>query len=224
METKILAVAFIDLEDYTGRSYKIPREKLLKLLDTYDNLIESIFPEFGGKIVKKIGDSFMVVFESPTNAVLCGIEVQNTIFKHNKEVDGSDMLRVKIAIDLGEVHIRKGDVFGDVVNIASRLEKIAQIDDIYFTDAVYFAMNKAEIPSIFVGQKKFKGIPRIIRIFKVLGEYSHLLKKRKECARTKKKIFFWFLTICILSLFIFWGLYLNIFSLDFIKNIFNFFR
>lgn len=223
METKSLAVAFIDLAGYTGKTSRIPREKLLELLDTYDNLIGPIFPEFGGKVVKKIGDSFMVVFDSPTNAVLCGIQIQNTLFKHNKMVDKSKRLRVKIAIDLGEVHIRKGDVFGDAVNIASRLEKIVRIDDIYFTDTVYFAMNKAEIPSIFVGQKKFKGVPRIIRIFKVLGEYSKILRKRKEHIMARKKMSNWFLTILILSLLIIGGIYFRVILFNLIKNIANFF-
>ena len=187
METKNLTIMFIDLAGYTIRTSRIPRDKFLELLDTYERLVEPLFSEFDGKIVKKIGDAFMAGFESPTNAVLCGIKIQDTLFKYNKHVRKRDKIRVRIAINTGEVHVRNGDIYGEAVNIASRLERIARINDIYFTESVYLSMNKAEIPSMFVGKATLKGIPRKIKVFKVLGEYSKILLTRKQHAKRRKR-------------------------------------
>jgi hypothetical protein len=71
-------------------------------------------------------------------------------------------------------------VYGETVNIASRLEQIARPHDVYFTESVYLAMNKAEIPSRYFGAFLFKGIPRRVKVFKVLGKYSQILIKRKR--------------------------------------------
>jgi class 3 adenylate cyclase len=187
METKNLTIMLTDLVDYTSKTSHIPRKKFLELLDTYEKLIEPIFEEFDGKLVKKIGDAFMAAFESPTNAILCGVKIQYTLFNHNQNLDKKDQIHVRVAINTGEVHLREDDIYGEAVNIASRLEEKAKPDDIYFTDSVFLSMNKAEIPSILIGKRPFKGIPRKVGVYKVLGEYSKILLARKKKKRKIKK-------------------------------------
>ncbi|MBW3012437.1 adenylate/guanylate cyclase domain-containing protein [Candidatus Woesearchaeota archaeon] len=198
METKTLTVMFADLAGYTSKTSKSSREKFVKLLDTYEQIVEPVFEEFHGEIVKRLGDGYLVAFESPTNAVLCGIKMQDNLFKHNRSVDISDILRVKIAISMGEVFIREHDVYGEPVNIASRIEDKARPRDVYFDGAVYLSMNKNEIPCMFIGAKKLKGIPRPVKVFKVLGEYSKILMKRKKRKQMKKKAFWVFMVIMAL--------------------------
>jgi len=228
METRNLVIAFVDLANYTGKTAFSSREQLYRLLEIYERLVEPIFPKFGGRIIKKIGDSFMVAFESPTNAVLCGMEVQNILFEHNQRAEKSEQLMVKIAIDMGEVQIRKGDLFGDAVNIASRMEKVSEVGNVYFTDTVYLAMNKSEIPYVFLGKKKFKGVPRKIGIFKVLREYTAVFEKKREKMRSIKKLGSLALIVFILSFgiyFLFSSGILSFYSIsEFFKNIYNFFR
>lgn len=183
METKTLTIMFIDLAGFTLRTSRIPRDKFLELLNRYENIVEPVVSEFKGNIIKKIGDAFLAAFESPTNAVLCGIKIQDALFKYNQQAQKIYNLNVRIAINTGEVHLRDNDVYGEAVNIASRLEKTAKINDVYFTDSVYLSMNKAEIPSIFIGEKRFRGIPRMVKIYKVLGEYSRILLARKKRRR-----------------------------------------
>ncbi|MBR9692251.1 adenylate/guanylate cyclase domain-containing protein [Candidatus Woesearchaeota archaeon] len=206
METKNLTIMFVDLAGYTLKTSSIPRDKFLELLETYERIVEPIFSRFNGDIIKKIGDAFMVTFESPTNAILCGIDIQDALFKHNRhEVNREECLRVKIAINAGEVHIRNKDIYGEAVNIASRLEKIADINDVTFTESVYLSMNKPEIPSIFMGERRLKGIPNKIRVYKVLGEYSKILleqrRRKRKIRKTIKNILLLITALLILAVF-----------------------
>ena len=212
METKTLTITFIDLVGFTTRTSHIPREKLLELIDKYEELVEPILYEFKGMVIKKIGDAFMVVFESPTDAVLCGIKIQDTLFNYNKTASKVDKIKVRIAINTGEVNIKDRDIYGEAVNIASRLEKLAHPNDVYFTESVYLSMSKAEIPSIFIGKKAFKGIPRKIGVYKVIGEYNKILlarKKRKKQKAKKRKRFITIIVIIFLLVLILIAAYLS---------------
>jgi len=173
---------FTDIKGFTKSTSSKKREEIEKFLDLHEKLIEPIFKEYGGKVVKTIGDAFMVVFNSPTNAVLCGMEIQNKLKKYNQNPENEEIVEVRVAINSGEVHIRKGDVFGEAVNIAARIEGIAEANEIYFTESVYLAMNKAEIPSAEVGQRRLKGIPETIKVYRVLRETKDVEKAQKKRA------------------------------------------
>ena len=79
VEHKHMTIMFTDIKGFTDKTTKISRTQLHKLLEMHDELIIPIFKEFRGRVVKTIGDSFMVVFHSPTNAVLCGIKIQKIL-------------------------------------------------------------------------------------------------------------------------------------------------
>lgn len=168
---------FTDIKDFTSQTSKKSREEIDKLIELQDELIRPVFAKFDGRVVKTIGDAFLVVFKSPTDAVLCGMRIQDVLRKHNEKAD--EEIEVKIAINAGEVNVRKNDVFGEPVNITSRIEGIAEPGEIYFTEAVYLSMNKKEIPSAEIGHRYLKGIPHEIKVYKVL----------REGAKTKNKIF-----------------------------------
>jgi len=218
METKNLTIVFIDLAGFTTRTSHIPRDKLIELIDRYEGLVVPTIQEFNGAVIKKIGDAFMAVFESPTDAILCGVKVQQTLFEYNKNAKPVDQIRVRIAINTGEVNIKDNDVYGEAVNIASRLEKVSRPNDVYFTDAVYLSMSKAEIPSIFIGKKQFKGIPRKIGVYKVLGEYNKILlarkRKKKQSEKRRRRfrliMFAIFVLLLILILLYFYQNYLQL--------------
>lgn len=178
---------FTDLKGFTSRTSQSSREQLHKMLETHEQIIEPIFKQFDGTVVKTIGDAFMVTFTSPTDAVLCGIEIQKILGEHNSDLEPSERLEVRIAINSGEVTIKGSDVFGEAVNIAARLEGIADAGDIYFTESVYLSMNKSEIPTAEVGHKHFKGIPEEIKVYKVLheGRKKGIIRKEKAVVREK---------------------------------------
>ncbi len=190
MKTKHLTIMFTDIKGFTSRTSKSSRDQLEKMLETHEKLILPVFRDFRGRIIKTIGDAFMVSFYSPTDAVLCGMKIQDVLNKHNEDVPEEDRLEVRVAINSGEVTIKDNDVFGEAVNIAARLEGIADAGDIYFTEAVYLAMNKSEIPTAEIGYREFKGIPENIKIYRVLtGKKRGFILGRRDKLLTRENLY-----------------------------------
>lgn len=178
MQTKHLTIMFTDMKGFTSRTSVHTREELEELLDQQEKTIRPIFDKFDGRVVKTIGDAFMVVFESPTNAVLCGVKIQEELLKYNEGVDEKNRIEIRIGINSGEVNIKGDDYFGEPVNIASRIESISEPNEVYFSDSVYLSMNKNEIPSAEVGVRHLKGIPDNIKVYRVLREKEEIEKIR----------------------------------------------
>ncbi len=167
MKTANLAIVFTDIQGFTERTSRQTHEENQRLLQVHHELLAPMFKAFGGRILKSIGDAFLVTFESPTQAVLSGIAIQDRLWQYNSAAPENDRLNVRVAINVGEVRVESSDVFGEPVNIAARVEGIAEAGEVYFTEAVYLAMNKAEVPSQEVGAFELKGIPGKIRVFRV---------------------------------------------------------
>ena len=191
MQTKNLTIMFTDMKGFTQRTSVSSRKQVEKLLDLHNEIIKPIFRTFGGDVIKSVGDAFLVVFESPTDAVLCGMKIQETVANHNATAASDERFEIRIAINSGEVHLKDGDVFGEPVNSAARIQSIAEPGEVYFTEAVYLTMNKNEIPSSEVGQRHLKGIPEQIKVYKVLQEKTNLLRsqiKRKDLAASSANL------------------------------------
>ena len=191
VETKHLTIMFTDIKGFTETTSMKKRGEIENFLDLHESLIVPVFKKYNGRIVKTIGDAFMVAFHSPTNAVLCGMEIQKKL-KDYDDANPEEKVEVRIAINSGEVHIRGDDIFGEAVNIASRIEGIAGANDIYFTESVYLSMNKNEIPSAEIGYRKLKGIPEEIKVYKVLkeGDVGESKEKREKLLGTSGLSFF----------------------------------
>jgi len=167
LKTANLAIVFTDIKGFTERTSRQTHEENQRLLRTHHELLAPLFTAFGGRIVKSIGDAFLVTFESPTQAVLSGVAIQDRLWEYNRTAPESEQLHVRVAVNVGEVRVEDKDVFGEPVNIASRVEGIAEPGEVFFTEAVYLSMNKAEVPSQEVGAYELKGIPGKIRVFRV---------------------------------------------------------
>ncbi|MCB9933720.1 MAG: adenylate/guanylate cyclase domain-containing protein [Planctomycetes bacterium] len=165
---KNLTVMFTDISGFTKHTETISREALMSRLDTHNELLMPVIAHFEGKIVKTIGDAFLITFESPTNAVQCGLFMQHTLRKYNAEKPEPEQIHIKVSINSGEVTVTENDVFGDPVNVAAKIEKATNPDEIYFTEAVFLAMNKAEVPTSFVKAFRPKGAESTeIKLYKV---------------------------------------------------------
>jgi class 3 adenylate cyclase len=187
MSSRVLTIMFTDIKGFTERTSLSSREELDNILGEHEELLMPLLPDFGGRLVKTVGDALLVAFESPTNAVLCGIMMQDRLRGRNKDMPEGEHLEIRVAINTGEVLEREGDVFGDAVNIAARIEGITDASEIFFTESVYLAMNKAEVPSSEVGQRRLKGIPEPIKIYKVIQDrhseaYTRLIRRLKDNA------------------------------------------
>ena len=188
INAEILTVMFIDIVSYTKTTTDLDRENFNKLHDVFDNLCLSTFAEHSGKVIKKIGDAFLVTFKSATTAVLCGKKLQEEFWEYNKGRKSKNPLKIRVAIHAGEVLHRNGDIYGDTVNTTSRIESITKPGDVVFSEPVYTAMNKNEFSYTHIGLRKFKGVKRPLRIFRVLTKKDEILRRKKKIKRFWKKI------------------------------------
>jgi class 3 adenylate cyclase len=185
MPTRTLSIVFTDIKGFTARTASSSRAELRDLLDRHEELLLPVIHHYDGTVVKTIGDAFLLTFESPTNAVLCGLMIQDTLREFNLATVEAEQIEVRVAINTGEVEVRGSDVFGETVNIAARIEGITEAGEVYFTHATYLSMNKSEVPTSEVGERRLKGIDEPIRVYRVirdegLARYQTLIASERE--------------------------------------------
>jgi len=175
---------FIDLVGYTKKTVELNRLEFNELHDTFDHLVLTTIKNHSGNLIKKIGDAFLITFDSPTDAILCGKKLQINFQKHNKLNKKKEPLLIRVALDQGEVIIRGNDVYGDPVNIASRIEGITPPNQIYFSEAMAQTMNKNEVSFVDLGYNEFKGLPHPIRIFRLYWDWEKKARYRSIVKET----------------------------------------
>lgn len=116
---------FTDMVGYSALAQR-DETRALELLEEHRQQLRAIFPRFNGTEIKTIGDAFMVEFHSALEAAQCAIEIQRTLAKRNHDVPAERQIEIRIGIHIGDVVHREGDVYGDGVNIASRIQPLAR--------------------------------------------------------------------------------------------------
>ena len=167
LRTENLAIVFTDIVGYTARTSRQTREENARLLAEHDRLLLPIVRAFGGRRIKSIGDALLLAFRSPTDSVLCGMAMQDRLARHAVESPETERLVIRVAINLGEVRLERGDVFGEPVNVAARLEHETPPGEVWLTDAVQLSMNRAEVELEEVGTRELRGVSQPVRIHRV---------------------------------------------------------
>src|SRR6266480_3775543 len=123
-QRKLAAIMFTDMVGY-GALSQLDDQLAQELLEEHRRLLREIFPQFNGTEIKTIGDAFLVEFQSALEAAQCAIEIQRALAKRNADIPPDRRIEVRIGVHIGDVVHRGGDVYGDGVNIASRIEPVA---------------------------------------------------------------------------------------------------
>lgn len=180
-QKKLSVILFTDMVNYSKKVQE-NEERALRILDTHNEILEGIIREHQGHIIKTIGDSFFVSFDSVNSAIQCAADIQQQIQQHNSTSTPGEQFEVRIGIHAGDVFIKNEDVFGDGVNIASRIESSANTNEILISEEVYFlAKNKALYPFVYKGARQLKNIEEPVQIYEVDWRNE---KKRTQKQRT----------------------------------------
>src|SRR5258705_3071365 len=162
------------------------------------DLIEPSIAEHHGRLVKTTGDGFIAIFDSPVEAVRCGIVIQQNMVGRNTSLPKHHWIEYRIGVNLGDVIIEVDDVYGDGVNIASRLEGIADPGQVYISGGIYEQIKHKLICGYeLLGDRKGKNITDPVRVYRVLPDPAAFHKTRKR--RENVLIFLLSLTLLIIA-------------------------
>ena len=165
---RLAAIMLTDIAGYTAMTQADER-LTLELLSEHALLLRDRFAEHQGREVKGTGDGFLVEFPSALEAVRCAIEIQEALHDRNASVPKERALNLRIGIHVGDVVHRGEDVFGDGVNITSRIEPLAEPGGISISRQVYDQVwNKLDLPLVSLGEQALKNVKAPIEVFRVV--------------------------------------------------------
>ena len=158
---------FTDMVGYTALGQK--NESLsLALVDEHKRLIRPILSKHDGKEVKTMGDAFLVEFPSALNAVRCAYDVQRATRELNFSLPEDRRVHLRVGVHLGDVVESSGDILGDAVNVASRIEALAEDGGVCVTRQVFDQVqNKVEFSLESIGMRHLKNVALPIEVFKM---------------------------------------------------------
>ena len=166
-ERRLSAIMFTDIVGYTSITEQ--NEPLaLELLEEHRRVLRPMFPRHSGREIKTVGDMFLIEFASALEAVRCAISIQEALSKRNLECSKDKIVQIRIGIHVGDVEHSHGDVYGEAVNVASRIEPLAEPGGIVVTRQVYDQIrNRPGIKMESMGSHKLKNVKESLEVFKV---------------------------------------------------------
>jgi formylglycine-generating enzyme required for sulfatase activity/class 3 adenylate cyclase len=181
MPRRLAAIVAGDISGYS-RLMQIDEEGTHNRVKRIErDLIEPSIAEHHGRLVKTTGDGFIAIFDSPVEAVRCSIVIQQNLVGRNAALPKHHWIEYRIGVNLGDVIIEADDVYGDGVNIATRLEGIAQPGEVFISGGIYEQIkHKLVCGYESLGDRHVKNITDPVRVYRVLSDPAALHQNRKR--------------------------------------------
>lgn len=181
MPRRLAAIVAGDVVGYS-RLMEIDEEGThMRMKRIQRDLIEPSIVEHHGRLVKTTGDGFIAIFDSPVEAVRCGIVIQQNMFGRNTSLPKDHWIEYRIGVNLGDVIIEDDDIYGDGVNVAVRLENIADPGEVYISGGIYEQIkHKLVCGYESLGDRKVKNITDPVRVYRVLPDPAALNRTRRR--------------------------------------------
>jgi adenylate cyclase len=167
---KLSSILSTDAVDYS-RLMEDNEEATIQTLNTYRNSMSTLIQQHRGRVVDMTGDNLMAEFSSVVNAVRCAVETQKEINERNADLPENRRMLFRIGVNLGDIVEEDDRIYGDGVNIAARLEGLAEGGGICISGTTYDQLkNKLDLGYEFLGEHSVKNIAEPVRVYKVLME------------------------------------------------------
>jgi adenylate cyclase len=183
---RLTAILSADVEGYS-RLMREDEEATIRTLKTYRTAIRDLVGQYRGRVVDSPGDNILAEFASALDAVNCAVEIQRELAERNTELPENRRMHFRIGINLGDI-VEDGErIYGDGVNIAARMEGLAEGGGICISGKVYEEVkHKLGLEYEYQGEQEVKNIPEPVRVYKVLsfaGAAPHRVVKAKKAVR-----------------------------------------
>lgn len=169
MERRLAAIFAIDMVGFSRLIESDEEGTLSRQKAHRRELIDPAIAEYKGRIVKSTGDGLLVEFASAVDAILCAAKIQRAIPQMESAVPKDRRIRYRIGLNVGDIVVEDGDIYGDGVNVAARLESLAEPDEIYVSGTVFTQVKKkVELGFMQLGARRLKNISEPVQVYRVL--------------------------------------------------------
>lgn len=167
-ERRLAAIVATDVVGYSRLMGEDETQTLAALKAHRKELIDPLIAEHKGHIVKTTGDGLLLEFPSVVEAVACAVAVQRAMLERNKAVPEGRRIELRVGINIGDIIIEDGDIFGNGVNVAARLEQISAPGGICLSDDAYRQVrDKLDIEAFDAGEQHLKNIANPVRVYRI---------------------------------------------------------
>jgi len=185
---KLAAILSADVKGYS-RLMDDDEEATVRTIKAYRIAFDNLAQQYRGRIVDSPGDNILAEFNSVVDAVNCAVEIQRELAERNAELADHRKMTFRIGVNLGDVIEEEGRIYGDGVNIAARVESLAEPGGICISGRAYDQVeNKLGLNYENLGEHQVKNISRPIRVYRVLsypGAAAHRVVQAKEALERK---------------------------------------
>ncbi len=184
MQRKLAAILAADVVGYSHLMEIDEADTVVRLGTTRENIIDPKIAAHNGRVVKLMGDGELIEFPSVVDAVRCAVEIQQAMAECNEELPADKRLEFRIGVNLGDVIVEGQDIYGDGVNVAARLEGLADPGGVLISGAAYeHVERKLDYGFDFLGEQQVKNIEKPVRLYRIrLGDHP-----RTTAAWTRRK-------------------------------------
>jgi adenylate cyclase len=180
---RLTAILSADVQGYS-RLMRDDEEATVRTITSYRTAMTHLIEQYRGRVVDSPGDNILAEFTSVVDAVNCGVEIQRELAERNAELPENRQMRFRIGINLGDVLEEGKRIYGDGVNIAARMEALAEAGGIAISGTVHDAIeNKVGLEYEDLGEHQVKNIDKPVRAYRVLsypGAAAHRVVKAKR--------------------------------------------
>ena len=189
MERRLAAILVADVVGYSRLLRADEAGTLAALQTTRKEILEPLIDKHRGRLVKLMGDGALVEFGSAVSAVQCAVELQEAMEAANEGLPEDRRLMLRIGLDLGDVVVVDGDLYGDGVNVAARLEALADPGTIILSQAVLDQV-RSKIAFEFedLGEQRLKNVPEPIRVHRAFTRHARERRAPPHRCRRRRNL------------------------------------